>query len=205
MEPYLKSLAVAAALAAMAIPAQAQTPTVTASDIVMHDGPGQDFPEIGLITRGSHAMLNGCMEDSNWCLVEINGMEGWVFAQYLTIEEHGAPILVEEYRTYADIPVVTYETTAAITGSPPSPAPGDIMLGPVEDVIVVEPPEDVYLYIEQHRPETFRVENEVLLGAAVPSDITVQEVPDYEYDYVVINERPVLVDPQTRRIMYIYD
>lgn len=201
MTTYLKNLLAGAALAAIAVPAQAQMSTVTASDIIVRSGPGEEYPEVGLATRGSQALMDGCLAGSNWCRIDVNGMRGWVFAEYLTIERDGAPIVVEEYRTQYDVPTVTYETA----GSVASPAPGDLLLGPVEEVTVVEPPETVYTYIEQHRPEPVRVQNEVVVGAALPPGVVVQEVPDYEYDYVVVNESPVLVDPETRRIVYIYD
>lgn len=45
---------------------------------------------------------------------------------------------------------------------------------------------------------------DVVVGAEVPADVTFQTIPDYEYRYTRINDRPVLVDPGTRRIVYIY-
>lgn len=30
------------------------------------------------------------------------------------------------------------------------------------------------------------------------------EIPDYEYRYVRVNDRQVLVDPNTRQIVYVY-
>lgn len=46
---------------------------------------------------------------------------------------------------------------------------------------------------------------DVVVGAEVPADVTFQEVPNYEYRYTRINDRPVLVDPGTRRIVYVYN
>lgn len=199
----LKALLAGAAVAAVALPAQAQMSTVTASDIVVRSGPGDDYPEVGLATRGSAAVMDGCIAGSSWCRIDVNGMRGWVFAEYLTIERDGAPVVVEEYRTQYDVPVVTYETTVAAPTA--SPAPGDMLLGPVEDVIVVQPPEIVNTYIEQNRTGAVYVQNDVVVGASLPPGIVIQEVPDYDYDYVVVNDTPVLVDPQTRRIVHIYD
>lgn len=205
MNTYLKTLLAGAAFAAIAIPAQAQMSTVTASDITVRSGPGEDYPEIGLATRGSDAMMDGCLEGSNWCRIDVNGLRGWVYADYLTIEQDGAPVVVEEYRTQYDVPTVTYETTTSVVSTTPSPASGDMLLGPVEDVRIVEPPETVSTYIEQHRSEPVYVQNEVVVGASLPAGVVVREVPDYDYDYVVVNDSPVLVDPATRRIVHIYD
>jgi uncharacterized protein YraI len=45
MNICLKTLFAGAALAAIAIPAQAQMSTVTASDITVRSGPGEEYPE----------------------------------------------------------------------------------------------------------------------------------------------------------------
>ncbi|KGE01069.1 DUF1236 domain-containing protein [Rhizobium sp. YS-1r] len=197
-------LGLGAALSALALPAQAQMATTTASDIVVRSGPGQDYPEIGLATRGSPATMDGCLEGSNWCRIEVNGMRGWVFAEYLTIRHNGTPVVVQDYRTRYEVPTVTYETTASVPPAP-VPGPGDIMLGPVGEVDVIDPPDTVISYIEQHPVDPIRVRDEVVVGATLPPDVIIREVPDYDYDYVVVNDRPVLVDPGTRRIVHIYE
>ena len=45
---------------------------------------------------------------------------------------------------------------------------------------------------------------EVVLGGGLPADVALNAVPDYEYDYAYVNQVPVLVEPTTRRIVYIY-
>jgi uncharacterized protein YraI len=202
MTTWLKCLGLGAVMSALALPAAAQMTTTTASDITVRAGPGQEYPELGVATRGSPAMMDGCIEDSKWCRIEVNGMRGWVFAEYLTIRHNGAPVVVQEYRTQYEVPAVTYETTASI---PAAPAPGDMLLGPVGAVEVVEPPDTVISYIEEHPAQSIQVRNEVVVGATLPADVVVSEVPDYDYNYVVVNDRRVLVDPGTRRIVHIYE
>jgi hypothetical protein len=34
--------------------------------------------------------------------------------------------------------------------------------------------------------------------------VQLQTIPDYQYSYVYVNGLPVLVEPATRRIVYIY-
>ena len=41
------------------------------------------------------------------------------------------------------------------------------------------------------------------VGAGVPESVKLTTVPDYEYRYVYVNGQPVLVDPQTRKIVYV--
>jgi hypothetical protein len=45
---------------------------------------------------------------------------------------------------------------------------------------------------------------EVVVGAGLPDDVTLTPVPDYQYQYAYVNGQQVLVEPQTRRVTYIY-
>ncbi|BCH16322.1 MULTISPECIES: DUF1236 domain-containing protein [unclassified Mesorhizobium] len=46
---------------------------------------------------------------------------------------------------------------------------------------------------------------ELNIGSALPETVELHEVPDVEYRYVVVDNRTVLVDPGTRRIVKIID
>ena len=41
-------------------------------------------------------------------------------------------------------------------------------------------------------------------GAGLPEDVRLAPVPGYDYDYAYVNNQPVLVEPTTRRVQYIY-
>lgn len=191
-----------AMLAASVGMAQAQTVATTVNDLNVRSGPGPQYPSLGLATRGSSVALDGCIEGSRWCRVDVNGMRGWAYAQYLEVEQAGSPMVVEEHSADLGIPVVTYEETGSV--APAEPAPGDEMLGPVGSVETITPPETVRTYIETNPGETVQLGGDLAIGAEVPADVTFQAIPDYEYRYVRINDRPVLVDPGTRRIVYVY-
>lgn len=191
-------------LAASAGFAQAQMTATAINDINVRAGPGPQYPSIGLVTRGSPTILDGCIEGSRWCRVDANGVRGWVYAQYLSVDQNGGPVIVEEHRADLDVPVVTYETTGAVVPAEPQPAPGDELLGPVEEIDAITPPETVRTYIDANPANTVRLRGDVAVGAEVPSDVMVRTIPDYNYSYVRINDRPVLVDPGTRRIVYVY-
>ena len=47
------------------------------------------------------------------------------------------------------------------------------------------------------------LEGEVVVGAGLPETVQLRPVPDYEYNYVYVNGQPVLVEPQSRRIVYV--
>ena len=63
--------------------------------------------------------------------------------------------------------------------------------------------------VEQHRP-SYRYRDEVRVGAVLPEEgVTYYEVPPeygaHEYRYTVVNDRTVLVDPRTHRIVEIVE
>lgn len=67
-------------------------------------------------------------------------------------------------------------------------------------------------YVVTQRTPSYRYADEVRVGAVLPeSGVEYYEVPaEYgprvqEYRYTVVNERPVLVEPRTRRIIEVID
>jgi hypothetical protein len=66
------------------------------------------------------------------------------------------------------------------------------------------PPPAVQNYVIENTREPVLLDGEVVVGAAVPDDVELYEVPDYEYRYTYVNQVPVLVQPDTRRVVYIY-
>ena len=63
--------------------------------------------------------------------------------------------------------------------------------------------------VEEHRP-SYRYEGEVRVGAVLPeAGVSYYDAPpEYglrEYRYTVINDRPVLVDPRSRRIVEVVE
>lgn len=193
-----------AILAASAGFAQAEMVATSINDLNIRSGPGPQYPSVGLATRGSTAVLDGCIEGSRWCRVDVNGVRGWVYAEYLQVDQGGSPVIVEQHRTDLGVPVVTYETTASVVPAEPMPAPGDELIGPVGSVETITPPDEVRTYIDTTPTQAVQLGGDVVVGAEVPGDVTFQTIPDYQYRYVRINDRPVLVDPGTRRIVYVY-
>jgi hypothetical protein len=66
-----------------------------------------------------------------------------------------------------------------------------------------------YVVEEQRRP-SYRYEGDVRVGAVLPeAGVTYYDVPpEYgvrDYRYTVVNDRPVLVDPHTRRIVEVVE
>ena len=45
---------------------------------------------------------------------------------------------------------------------------------------------------------------EVVEGVGLPQDVALAPVPGYDYEYAYVNNQPVLVEPQTRHVEYVY-
>ena len=65
------------------------------------------------------------------------------------------------------------------------------------------PPEQVRTYVQSNQVDPVYLDGEVVVGAALPETVTLSEIPDYEYRYVYVNGQSVLVEPQSRRIVYV--
>ncbi len=61
--------------------------------------------------------------------------------------------------------------------------------------------------VREHRPSV-RVKENVAVGSVLPSTVEVYEVPEEvgvrtNYSYAVVNDRTVLIDPRTRKIVQV--
>jgi hypothetical protein len=57
-------------------------------------------------------------------------------------------------------------------------------------------------YVTRHDYPSVRVEHfDVGVGAVLPPNVTFYEVPNMRYRYTIVNDRRVIVDPTTRRII----
>lgn len=65
-------------------------------------------------------------------------------------------------------------------------------------------------YIVQERVPSYNVDTQVRVGTVLPeSGVTYYDVPQQygatSYRYTVVNDRPILVEPRTRRVMQVID
>lgn len=189
--------------------ARADMVATTVTDLQVRTGPGSQYPIVGVATRGSQAIIDGCVKGSRWCRVQLDasGIRGWAYAQYLSVDQNGSPVVVDEHSTALGIPVVTDDQMAqsgTVVATPVDPSPDDELIGRVGDVEEIAPPETVRTYIDDNPVNTVRLRGDVVVGAGLPQAVTVRTIPDYQYSYARVNDQPVLVDPGTRRIVYVY-
>lgn len=78
----------------------------------------------------------------------------------------------------------------------------DIIVTPEQDTVIHE-------YVKKKPLASVSVPGiELNIGSTVPETVELhsfEDVPDVKYRYVVIDDRTVLVDPGTRKIIKVYD
>ncbi|TGQ74674.1 MAG: DUF1236 domain-containing protein [Mesorhizobium sp.] len=180
--------------------ALADTPVSAVTDLNVRAGPGPQYPVIGVLAAGQSATLNGCIENSKWCTIAEAGGQGWVYSDYVTADFGGSRVVLTQRPHGSRVAVVPPPDDI---GDYPENYTGSIISGePVEDAIP-RPPAEVRTYVDTHRLDPVYLDGEVVTGAVLPESVELREIPDYNYRYVYVNGQPALIDPQTRRIMYV--
>jgi Protein of unknown function (DUF1236)/Bacterial SH3 domain len=205
------SIMIAALMASAALsqPAFAQTTTTTTTTVAtqtlaiamtplnIRSGPGPEYPVTGAIPTNGQAAILGCIEGSQWCQITYNGVQGWAYSQYM----QGAGIRTLPPVAYTAPPATTGTTIVRPTYSGDFIAPVASTTAPLQ---IAPPPQAVQTYIVQNpRPQVY-LNGEVVEGAGLPPDVALTAVPDSEYQYAYVNGVPVLVEPSSRRVRYIY-
>ena len=202
----IRTLSAAALLAASALVshAAAATPATATTALNIRTGPGPQYNVIGVINGNAQTTVTGCIQGSLWCQVMHNGVQGWAYSQYLAMDRSGQTVVIA--REPASVPVVTYQApagTVETVGTAPSLA-GTIVEPAGEPLVIEPPPAPVGSYVVSHPVDPAYLGGEVVVGAALPPTVALNPVPDYEYQYAYVNRMPVLVEPGSRRIVYIY-
>lgn len=204
--------------------ASADTMATAGTDLNLRAGPGVQHPVTGTIKGGDQVSVAGCIESANWCEVTYNDQHGWAYGDYLTakVGEKIEPLYPN--RTEIKVPVIEHNAPAAAEGNKGQDAAvgglggaamGALIGGPVGAVAgaaiggaaggAADPAPEVKTYIDANPQAPILLEGEVVLGAGVPDTVTLYDIPDQPtYKYVTINGQPVLVNPDDRKIVYIY-
>lgn len=197
-------LAAVAALAAVSPPASAATLATATTSLNIRTGPGPEYPVIGAIPDKGQGTVTGCIAGSLWCQVTYNGKQGWAYSQYMTASAGGQTIIVSQ-----TVPAVTFAASTTTVGSTTTvvtPTVSGQFVAPVAGapMQIAPPPATVRTYVTQNPVTPVYVNGEVVQGVGLPEDVVLTPVPDYDYSYAYVNGVPVLVEPGTRRVTYIY-
>ena len=75
----------------------------------------------------------------------------------------------------------------------------DVIIAPEQDTVIRE-------YVKKQPLASVKLPGvELNIGSSLPDTVELHEVPNVKYRYVVIDNRTVLVDPSTHKIVKVYD
>lgn len=93
----------------------------------------------------------------------------------------------------------------AVVGGPVGAAVGGLAGAVMGDASEAALTPETRTYITEHRTESVVLDSSPTVGMVIPESAPVQAVPNTQYQYVYINDRPVLVEPGTRKVVHIYE
>jgi uncharacterized protein YraI len=196
------------ATVAFAVPAAADIAATAITDLNMRAGPGPQFAVTGLIKANDPVAVTGCIQASKWCTVMYGAATGWAYSDYLTTQVSGATVVLAQPPTGLTIPAATYNgpVIAGATVGAIVAGPAGAVVGGASGAVIgsIQPPPTVRTYITTNPGQVVYLNGEVVVGASLPQTVIVTPVPQYEYAYAYVNGVPVLVEPMTRRIVYIF-
>ncbi|MCM2561625.1 DUF1236 domain-containing protein [Lutimaribacter sp. EGI FJ00015] len=196
----------------LATSAFAETTATAWTDLNLRAGPNTTYDIISVIPAAQSVVVDGCLDESNWCRVTHGEINGWASGDYLTAMVE-APIAGNRERLA--VKSVTYEKDpgAAVGSGAVGAVAGAAVGGPVGALIgaaigasagsAATPTDKVTTYVRANPLDPVYLDGEVVVGAGIPETVTLSEVPDSEYHYAYVNGVPVLVEREKRRVVYI--
>jgi Protein of unknown function (DUF1236) len=136
-------------------------------------------------------------------------MTNRAFAAAAVLSLLAFPVAVQAQSGGAAAGATTGAVGGAIVGGPVGAVVGGVG-GAIVGGLADEQRPRFRQYVVQQRPPSHRYQEEVRVGAVLPSSgVTYYEVPaEYgvrDYRYTVVNDRTVLVDPRTHRVIQIVE
>ncbi len=163
----------------------------------VRSGPGTQYPVLGMMEYNVPANITGCIADYSWCAVSVAGVSGWVSSEYLVLNQDGE--IKQITGPDSGLPLVEAAVTEVV-----APAAVGVVVGADGHVEAIVPEPAVIEYIAATPVNPYAVHGEIVVGAIVPAEVTLYEVPGSPYVYTILNSVRVLVEPSSRAIVYIY-
>jgi|SRR5581483_5133674 len=113
-------------------------------------------------------------------------------------------------------PAVCFAQASTATGVVGGAAAGAVIGGPVGAVVggviggsvgaAAEPPREYYTVVQREPMASVPVQSRIVVGETLPETVVVRRVPQYDqWGYAVVNDRRVVVDNSTRKIVKIIE
>jgi Protein of unknown function (DUF1236) len=125
-------------------------------------------------------------------------------------------LLASAVAIVAMAPTLAFAQASTATGAVGGAAAGAIVGGPVGAVVggtvgaavgtAAEPPAEVRTYVTRETVPSVRVQERVVVGEPLPSTVVLRPVPNHDdYAFAVVNDRRVIVEPKTRKIIQVIE
>jgi hypothetical protein len=113
-------------------------------------------------------------------------------------------------------PSLCFAQASTATGAAAGAATGAVVGGPVGAVVggvagatvgmAAEPPAEVHSYVVRERVPSVTVTERVVIGEPLPSKVQLRTIPRHkDWRFAVVNDRRVIVDTKTRRVVKIIE
>jgi hypothetical protein len=113
-------------------------------------------------------------------------------------------------------PTLCFAQASTATGAAAGAATGAVVGGPVGAVVggvagatvglAAEPPAEVREYVVRERVPSVSYREEVVVGKPVARSVQLRSIPKHkDYQFAVINNKRVIVEPKSRRIIQIIE
>lgn len=99
----------------------------------------------------------------------------------------------------------TGAVAGAVVGGPIGAAVGGAAGAIMGDISEDAMTPETRTYIMENRTESVVLDSDLTVGTVVPETAPIQTVPNSNVQYVYVNDRPVVVEPETRKVIYIYE
>jgi uncharacterized protein YraI len=162
----------------------------------LRTGPGEQFPIAGEMRWNSHGEVDGCTPDYVWCHISTTNGIGWAAAHYLVENTSRGVETLEQYGAQLGIPVAVPEAVTLV---------GAVTRVPAGTALIeaVAPETEIIAYVKATPVAPVHVTGEIVVGAILPAELVLYEVPSSPYQYAVVNAATVLVEPASRKVVYI--
>lgn len=91
----------------------------------------------------------------------------------------------------------------AVVGGPVGAAVGGVVGAVAGDVAEDAMTPETRTYVLENRVQSVPVQGQIVVGTQLPQTVEVQQIPNSYYRYVYVNEQPVIVDPNSRKVDHI--
>jgi uncharacterized protein YraI len=176
-------------------PAVAATAFAT-TELHIRTGPGEQYPISGKMRWNARGEVSGCLADYSWCHIATPNGIGWAAAHYLIENTSRGTETIERFGAQSGIPVVVPAAVVPV---------GTLVNVPAGTALIeaIAPSQDIIAYVATQPVEPVYVTGEIVVGAVLPAEVVLYEIPQSEYQFTFVNGARVLVEVPTRTVVYI--